>query len=139
MDLEETEQTFGSLGPDAALRTFLDALPPSSVIMALTHMQRVLLLHTAKSLACSHLLLGDSITSLSMSLLSAIALGGGHSLQYEQTEQWRQVQILRPVTELTAKECGAWIHWNQIPLHSELTTSQEQSIQHLTTGLSKSH
>ena len=134
------EQLPSSLSPEAALRSFLDALSPSSAGMALMHMQRVLLLHAAGSLACSHVLFGDSITSLSMSLLSAIASGGGHALQHEQSEQWKDIQILRPVTDLTTKECAAWIHWNHIPLlHSELVMSQEQSIQHLTAGLCNSH
>jgi len=132
---EGMKQNLGSLSPGTALRSFLDTLSPSTVVMALQQMRRVLLLYTAESLGCSHMLLGDSITSLSMSLLSAIASGGGHALQHEQSEQWKHVQILRPVTDLTTKECAAWIHWNYIPLlHSEPVTVPELSIQHLTAG-----
>ncbi|KAF8308656.1 uncharacterized protein EI90DRAFT_3008851 [Cantharellus anzutake] len=119
--------------PDAALKAFLDALPSSSsTVMALRHLLRVLLLYTAKSLACSHVLLGDSIISLSTSLLSSIASGSGHVLRHEQTEQWGDIHILRPIAGLTTKECAAWVHWNRIPLlHGIHGLNGDSSIQKL--------
>ncbi|KAG6335670.1 hypothetical protein ID866_3428 [Astraeus odoratus] len=122
--------------PTDALRAFLAALPtPTAVSRAVHILIRLLLLYTARSHGASHLLLGTCLTSLSVSLISCIAQGGGHSILGELHEEWppsisashskpnASVHVVRPLRDVTMKECAAFAWWNEIrvPGRSKLT------------------
>lgn len=101
--------------PKERLSQFLRSLPTSSAISSMIHqLSRLLLLHTAKRLHCSHLLFCDSLTSLSVSLISSIASGGGLHIANEREEMWESIQVVKPLHDLTSKECAAAFHWRQL-------------------------
>jgi len=98
--------------PLELLRTFLGSLPtPSAVSSSISHIIRLLLLHAAEARSCSHLLLGSTSTSLSISLISSVSSGGGFVLPSEREEIRRSVKIVKPLRDVTNKECAAWLHW----------------------------
>lgn len=99
---------------------------------------RLLLLHTANATGCSHLLLGTSLTSLAISLISQVVQGGGFAIADERQEEWvpplspqdrehenesenvskqgrhkkrRTVRVIRPLRDVGMKECAAWAWW----------------------------
>jgi cytoplasmic tRNA 2-thiolation protein 2 len=73
----------------AALRAHLLALPtPTATLSILSTLTRLLLLYTASSIGASHLVLGTSLTSLSISLISSIAQGGGFVVPQTIQEEW---------------------------------------------------
>ncbi|KAI5986526.1 hypothetical protein EDD15DRAFT_2298204 [Pisolithus albus] len=105
-----------ALPPKEALRAFLTALPTSTAVSrAIQILIRLLLLFTAQSRGASHLLLGSSLTTLSVSLISCVAQGGGHTIREEFQEHWspgsssrteldRSVRVVRPLRDITIKE-----------------------------------
>jgi len=73
------------------------------------------------------LLLGSSLTSLSISLLSSISQGGGYAIREELQEEWTPaivlgsklsgaLRVIRPLRDVTAKECAIYAWWNDIPV-----------------------
>jgi len=80
-------------------------------------MIRVLLLHTAASRQYSHILLGTTLTALSINLISGIAQGSGFSVVDEAMEEWSPgegavpVRIIRPLRDVGLKECAIWDWW----------------------------
>jgi cytoplasmic tRNA 2-thiolation protein 2 len=83
----------------------------------------LLLLHTAWSTESSHLLLGTSLTSLSVSLISSISQGGGFVVREEAQEEWqptvhvrskRTVRVVRPLRDIGMKECAVWAWWRAL-------------------------
>jgi len=116
----------GVLSPTDALRAFLAALPTPTAISRTIHVLiRLLLLYTARSRDASHLLLGTSLTTLSVSLISCVAQGGGYSVLEELQEEWPSpqashpdiigsIRLLRPLRDITMKECAAFAWWNGI-------------------------
>ncbi|KAF8310021.1 hypothetical protein DL93DRAFT_2170015 [Clavulina sp. PMI_390] len=99
--------------PVTRLRQFIQSLPtPSGVAYVISQLSRVLLLYTAKRLDCSHILFGDTMTSLSVSLITSIASGDGFHIASDREEQWGSVRIIRPLRDLMAKECAAYYYWN---------------------------
>nr|GAT60715.1 predicted protein [Mycena chlorophos] len=102
--------------PIEALRTYLASLPTQTAIpTAIQNLIRLLLLHTAHSTGSSHLLLGTSLTSLSISLISSISQGGGFVVREETQEKWvnasKHVILTRPLRDLGIKECAIWAWW----------------------------
>jgi cytoplasmic tRNA 2-thiolation protein 2 len=107
--------------PTASLRSYITSLPTqTAVATAIRNLTRMLLLYTAASTQCSHLLLGTSLTSLSISLISSISQGGGYSVKEEAQEEWtykncnqseRTVRIIRPLRDVGVKECAFWAWW----------------------------
>ncbi|KIJ51559.1 hypothetical protein M422DRAFT_26963 [Sphaerobolus stellatus SS14] len=104
--------------PLTLLKTYLAALPtPTSHQSTLTTLIRILLLRLARSLSCSHLLLGSTLTSLSVNLIDAVASGGGFTIGLEKGEEWDSgvgdgtVKLVRPLREVSMKECAAYLHW----------------------------
>ena len=109
-----------------ALRTYLESLPTQTAISsAIRVLVRLLLLYTARSRRASHLLLGTSLTTLSISLISCISLGGGHSILEELQEEWHSgipttkkdadaIRVVRPLRDATMKECSMFAWWNSI-------------------------
>lgn len=115
-----------TLPPKDAMRAFLTALPTSTAVSrAIQILIRLLLLFTAQSRGASHLLLGSSLTTLAVSLISCVAQGGGHAIREEFQEHWPpgsssrielggSVRVVRPLRDVTIKECTAFAWWNGI-------------------------
>ncbi|KAI5117963.1 hypothetical protein M0805_001624 [Coniferiporia weirii] len=124
--------------PTTLLRIYLSSLPtPTAVQSAISTLTRLVLTHTARRLQCSHLALGTSLTSLSISLINSIAQGGGFSVPEESFEEWDEgspataestevhegpdrgkvnVRIVRPLRDVGMKECAAWAWWMGVPI-----------------------
>lgn len=121
--------------PLTALRRYLASLPtPTALPSAIRTLVRLLLQHTAASTGCSHLLLGTSLTSLAISLISGISQGGGFHVREEAQEEWssdlsqtdteqhakntksRSVRIIRPLRDIGTKECAIWAWWMRLPI-----------------------
>ncbi|KAJ6576474.1 hypothetical protein DFH09DRAFT_361875 [Mycena vulgaris] len=107
--------------PIAALRAYIASLPTQTAVpSAIQTLVRLLLLHTAWATQSSHLLLGTSLTSLSVSLIASIAQGGGFVVREEAQEEWqptvhvgaaRTVRLNRPLRDVGMKECAVWAWW----------------------------
>lgn len=110
--------------PINALRTYLSSLPTQTAFYSATQtLIRLLLLHTAASRRSSHLILGTSLTSLSINLISGIAQGAGFSVAEEAKEEWNPklengitVRIVRPLRDVGLKECALWAWWCGLPI-----------------------
>ncbi|KAF8501502.1 hypothetical protein F5888DRAFT_1238229 [Russula emetica] len=116
--------------PTAALKAHLRALPtPTATLSTLSTLTRLLLLYTAYSIGASHLVLGTSLTSLSISLISSISQGGGFVVPQAIQEEWippfvkstpgatswnGEVRLIRPLRDVNMKECNAWVWWHQL-------------------------
>lgn len=138
-------------GSVAALRAHLLALPtPTANLSTLFTLTRLLLLYTAYSIGASHLVLGTSLTSLSISLISSIAQGGGFVVPQTIQEEWvppfveripgdsswkGEVRLVRPLRDVGMKECQAWVWWHQLPVvGKQRIPIPRQNIGHLTKG-----
>jgi hypothetical protein len=138
-------------GSVAALRALLHALPtPTATLSTLSTLTRLLLLYTAYSIGASHLVLGTSLTSLSISLISSIAQGGGFVVPQSIQEEWippfvervpgdsswnGEVRLVRPLRDVSMKECQAWVWWRQLPVvGKQRIPIPKQTIGHLTKG-----
>ncbi|KAF7327723.1 Cytoplasmic tRNA 2-thiolation protein 2 [Mycena kentingensis (nom. inval.)] len=108
--------------PTAALKSYLSSLPTQTAVpAAIQNLIRILLLHTARATGSSHLLLGTSLTSLSISLISSISQGSGFVVRDEASESWRPegdrsgsdavIQVARPLREIAMKETTMWAWW----------------------------
>ncbi|KAF9065591.1 hypothetical protein BDP27DRAFT_1298063, partial [Rhodocollybia butyracea] len=104
--------------PTAKLHSYISALPTRTAVdSGIRTLTRLLLLHTAHHNQSSHLLLGTSLTSLSIGLISSISQGGGYSVREESQEEWNPsgtspIRLVRPLQEITMKECSIWAWWN---------------------------
>ncbi|PSR75559.1 hypothetical protein PHLCEN_2v9039 [Hermanssonia centrifuga] len=120
----------------SALRTYIASLPtPTALSNALRSLTRVLLQYAAHFTDSSHLLLGASLTSLAVSLISSISQGGGFHVREEAQEEWFAdvvqehaedsrhkkgkwrgggVRVIRPLRDVGMKECAAWAWWMQL-------------------------
>ncbi|GLB40393.1 putative plays a central role in 2-thiolation of mcm(5)S(2)U at tRNA wobble positions of tRNA(Lys), tRNA(Glu) and tRNA(Gln) [Lyophyllum shimeji] len=115
--------------PTSRLQRYISSLPTLTAIpTAVQTLTRLLLLHTALSLGSSHLLLGTSLTSLSISLISSISQGGGFVVREEAQEEWISrlpvtrrienghadgaIRIIRPLRDIGMKECAMWAWWH---------------------------
>lgn len=143
-----------NLDPMARLQQYINVLPTSTAITASVQaLTRVLLLYTARSTECSHLLLGTSLTSLSVSLISSISQGGGFSVHEEAQEEWRPptlgslrstnestsyagpIRVVRPLQDINIKECAAWAWWSKLQVVGrEKWPVSKQAIGSLTKG-----
>ncbi|KAI0635822.1 hypothetical protein C8Q77DRAFT_1207753 [Trametes polyzona] len=129
-----------------SLRAYLSSLPtPTAVTTSVQTLIRLLLLHTALQTGSSHLVLGTSLTSLAVSLISGVAQGAGFNIREETQEEWapepealwasdsphtpegsdgakkarkgkRTVRIVRPLRDVGMKECAAWAWWVGVPI-----------------------
>ncbi|KAI0359973.1 hypothetical protein OH77DRAFT_1471896 [Trametes cingulata] len=133
-----------STDPISCLRTYLSSLPtPTAVTTSIQTLTRLLLLHTALQTGSSHLVLGTSLTSLAVSLISGVAQGSGYNIREETQEEWtpepdacasidaaeaetegckkrkavkRTVRVVRPLRDIGMKECAAWAWWSRVPV-----------------------
>ncbi|KAF8638253.1 hypothetical protein AX17_002275 [Amanita inopinata Kibby_2008] len=119
------------LSPTEAIRQYLSSLPTQTAIAtAVQNLIRFLLLHIAQATGSSHLLLGTSLTSLSIAHISSIAQGGGFAVREEAQEEWSPasavagssplqtershsgiIRIIRPLRDVGMKECAIWAWW----------------------------
>ncbi|KIM39810.1 hypothetical protein M413DRAFT_446735 [Hebeloma cylindrosporum] len=114
-----------NLNPHDALRMYLSSLPTQTAFYsAIQILIRILLLHTAASRKASHLVLGTSLTALSVNLISGIAQGAGFAVAEEAKEEWNprpeqgiKVRVLRPMKDIGMKECAIWDWWNGLREH----------------------
>ncbi|KDR76276.1 hypothetical protein GALMADRAFT_225964 [Galerina marginata CBS 339.88] len=105
--------------PLASLKAYLSSLPTQTAFFsAIQILIRLLLLHTAASRSASHLVLGTSLTSLSVNLISGIAQGAGFAVGEEAKEEWSPrpkrgvtVRVIRPLRDVGMKECAIWDWW----------------------------
>lgn len=117
--------------PLDTMRSYMASLPTATARSeALQTLTRVLLQYSALSNECSHLVLGTSLTSLAVSLISGVACGDGFHVKEEIQEEWTPEQIdlinsslkadrkqkhglriIRPLRDIGMKECGAWAWW----------------------------
>lgn len=108
--------------PLDALRAYLFSLPTQTAFFsAIQTLTRVLLQYTSASRYASHLLLGTSLTSLSVNLISGIAQGAGYTVAEETKEEWNPhmtdgipVRVLRPLRDIGMKECAIWDWWSRL-------------------------
>ncbi|KAF8071905.1 hypothetical protein FPV67DRAFT_1483121 [Lyophyllum atratum] len=141
----------GGLGtPTSRLQRYISSLPTQTAIpSAVQTLTRLLLLHTAMSTGSSHLLLGTSLTSLSISLISSISQGGGFVVREEAQEEWTPrvsltsrkenghengtIRVIRPLRETGMKECAMWAWWHRLHVVGrEKFPGEKQSIGPLT-------
>jgi cytoplasmic tRNA 2-thiolation protein 2 len=138
--------------PTARLKNYISSLPTQTAIpSAVRTLTRLLLLHTAMATGSSHLLLGTSLTSLSISLISSISQGGGFVVREEAQEEWTPrvsvntkrpnghkngtVRTVRPLRDIGVKECGIWAWWNGLEIIGrERFPGGRQNIGTLTKG-----
>ena len=104
--------------PLKSLQTYFRSLPTQTAVhSSIQTLIRVLLLHIAQSTNSSHVLLGTSLTSLAISLISGISQGGGYNVREETQEDWtpplastggkeRAIKLVRPLRDVGVKECG---------------------------------
>jgi cytoplasmic tRNA 2-thiolation protein 2 len=87
--------TSSTTSPKDCLRNFLQSMPTSTTQTAMIAILiRMLLLYAARSRRSSHLLLGNSSTSISVGLISGIAQGGGFTISSELFEEWEAAGVV---------------------------------------------
>ncbi|KAG5652117.1 hypothetical protein H0H81_006254 [Sphagnurus paluster] len=141
--------------PASRLQRYIRALPTQTAIPSAVHtLTRVLLLYTAAATGASHLLLGTSLTSLSVSLIAGIAQGGGFAVREEAQGVWvpgvrvgaggsgsangnghenGAVRVVRPLRDIGMKECAMWAWWHRlVVVGREKFPGAKQSIGPLT-------
>ncbi|KZT73542.1 hypothetical protein DAEQUDRAFT_762001 [Daedalea quercina L-15889] len=127
--------------PLQALHTYFSSLPTATAVpTTIETLIRLLLLHTALRTGSSHLVLGTSLTSLAVSLISGVSQGRGYNLKEEMQEEWvpdaedtsvyrapshqakdkkvaangprkKYVRVVRPLRDVGRKECALWAWW----------------------------
>ena len=128
MDITQSDIPLSSADPTPAspvsrLKAYIASLPSSSSIPnALENITRILLLHAAARQQCSHLVLGTSMTSSGIDLISGIAAGSGVNGFDKGGELWMPdpdvlsspVHVSRPLSDIGMKECTAWVFWHNL-------------------------
>jgi len=110
--------------PLQRLHTYLSSLPtPSAVHSAISSLVRVLLLYTASSRSASHLLLGTTLTSLSVNMIAGIGQGSGFAMVAGGLEEvWvdrlngrkQSLLVVRPLKDVGIKESAFWAWWSNL-------------------------
>lgn len=92
------------------------------------------------------MLLGTSLSSLAISLISGISQGGGYNVREEAQEDWappstpkdgkeRAIRLVRPLRDVGVKECGMYAWWRGLKvIGKEKWPGGRQSIAGLTKG-----
>jgi cytoplasmic tRNA 2-thiolation protein 2 len=101
---------------------------------------RRLLERTAISLGATHLLLGRSMSSLSMGLLSSVCSGRGFTITDERQSSSGGIVSFNPLKDLGSKECATYAWWHDLrvassPILEISRTGTGTEIQELTRGL----
>ena len=135
LDLPLFTTTSSKNSPLTSLRQYLAALPTRTAFFnAIQNLTRLLLLHTAASREASHLLLGTSLTSLSVKLISGIAQGSGFAIFEEIQEEWvprsppgMPIRVVRPLRDIGMKDCAIWNWWHGLrPVSRPLRHSRDE-------------
>ena len=147
LDLAFRISDSSSTTPLELLQTYFRSLPTMTAVhSSIQTLIRVLLLHVAQSTNSSHVLLGTSLTSLAISLISGISQGGGYNVRDEAQEDWtppptsndrkeRAIRLVRPLRDVGAKECGTYAWWRGLKIiGKEKWPGGRQSIGGLTKG-----
>ncbi|GJJ08314.1 hypothetical protein Clacol_002525 [Clathrus columnatus] len=109
-----------SSDPQTSLKNYLGSLPtPSSRESSINTLIRLLLLRTARSRDCSHVLMGTTLTGLSVNLITSVASGSGFTVGLEKGEDWKShdsqiIRLVLPLREISMKECAAYLHWRNL-------------------------
>ncbi|KAH9930086.1 uncharacterized protein B0H18DRAFT_995156 [Fomitopsis serialis] len=141
VDMSSEELRLSTLASSAtplrSLQSYLAALPTATAVPSTVEtLVRLLLLHTALRTESSHLVLGTSLTSLAVSLISGVSQGRGHTLKEEMQQEWsegdhgqpshdasnetrdggrkRYVRVVRPLRDVGRKECALWARWRDL-------------------------
>lgn len=142
------------LSPVDRLRHYLSTLPTQTAITSsIKTLVRVLLLAIGRYTSSSHILLGTSLTSLSISLISSISQGSGFVVRETAFEEWNgsfgsqpdsangtdqksyngTIRIVRPLQDISVKECAIWCWWAGIVVVGrEKLGASRQDIEGLT-------
>lgn len=149
-DLFLSNLSVAANSPVSRLQRYISSLPTQTAIPnAIQTITRLLLLHTAMSTGSSHLLLGTSLTSLSISLISSISQGGGFGVREEAQEEWiprisanslqangqksGTIRVILPLRDIGMKECTIWAWWSGLNVVGrERFSGGKQSIGALT-------
>lgn len=135
LDLPLFTTTSRGVSPLESLKQYLAALPTQTAFFsAIQTLTRLLLLHTAASRQASHLLLGTSLTSLSVNLISSIAQGSGFAIFEEIQEEWdprsppgMPIRVVRPLRDIGMKDCAIWNWWHGLrPVNRPLRYSSDE-------------
>ena len=126
------------------LRSYLSSLPTAtSHQSSISSLTRLLLQYAACTHGCSHLLLGTTLTCLSVNLIDAVASGAGYTVGLEKAEDWRSgdaavVRIARPLREISNKECAAYVRWRSLSVIGNMRMlSERRNIKESIGGLTK--
>ncbi|KZS92598.1 hypothetical protein SISNIDRAFT_550573 [Sistotremastrum niveocremeum HHB9708] len=117
VDLKDSDLPFSSSllhdDPVASFQKYLSSLPTSTSITASIDLFiRAILVHLASWTRSSHLLMGTSLTSLSVGLINCVSQGGGYHVHEEQEEVLDGIRIIRPLRDTSAKEVAYYAWWS---------------------------
>lgn len=135
-------ESLSGKSPAEALRTYMSSLPtPTAVSQSIRVLTRMILLHSARAYGSSHILLGTTLTSLSISLISSVSQGGGFTVREEREEEWMMslkgngIRVVTPLRDVGIKECAAWLWWAKLRTVTVPPQNiKEQGIGKLTQG-----
>ena len=121
--------------PSVTLEQYLRVLPTESARVAtIRNLTRLALEHHAGALGASHLLLGTSLSSMSSAMISRICQGGGFTLGSERGNHTDNLCVVVPLQDVMAKECAAWLKWNDLQTIGNTVPRPVASIESLTRG-----
>lgn len=133
-----SKPSFGSLSAESAslsLEQYLHGLPTGSARVAtMRNLTRLAVEHHARVLGASHLLLGTSLSSISSSMISRICQGGGFTLASERGTHTNNLHVVAPLQDVMAKECAAWLKWNDLQTMGGIVPRPLASIESITRG-----
>ena len=117
------------------LERYLHGLPTESARVAtIRNLTRLAVEHHARALGASHLLLGTSLSSISSAMISRICQGGGFTLASERGKHTEDLHVVVPLQDVMAKECAAWLKWNDLQTMGGTVPRPLASIESLTRG-----
>ena len=133
-----SKPSFGLLSaesPSLTLEQYLHGLPTESARVAtIRNLTRLAVEHHARALGASHLLLGTSLSSISSAMISRICQGGGFTLASERGRHTDDLHVIAPLQDVMAKECAAWLKWNDLQTMGGTVPRPLASIESLTRG-----
>lgn len=117
------------------LEQYLRRLPTESARVTTTrNLTRLAVEHHARALGASHVLLGTSLSSISSAMISRICQGGGFTLASERGNHTNNLNVVVPLQDVMAKECAAWLKWNDLQTIGGIVPRPVASIESLTRG-----